>query len=233
MCHGTLRQKEASDSWLNQRLQPSYSGIKDWCLLVSDSGTPTQKVFFCKFTERPSKTNLFRREGSLTSACVSVQLKTDRVRALPQELNNLVTMCRGIFSHIGGQDCDIDHHQHHPNHDEDHLLMGKGGELDPVGSQQFVAGLKPTVGEGGLFHKGLQGGDWWSSLMIVVLMIIEWSPLWSNHIWYSSNWIAQGRWRAAYLQAARSASPSVPPICRFKILPTQSILSIFILCILR
>ena len=38
--------------------------------------------------------------------------------------------------------------------------MGKGGELDPVGSQQFVAGLKPTVGEGGLFDKGLQGGDW-------------------------------------------------------------------------
>ena len=69
-------------------------------------------------------------------------------------------MCRGIFSHIGGQHCDIDPHQHHPNHDEDHLLMGKGGELDPVGSQQFVAGLKPTVGEGGLFHKGLQGGDW-------------------------------------------------------------------------
>ena len=46
------------------------------------------------------------------------------------------------------------------DHDEDHLLMGKGGELDPVGSQQFVAGLKPTVGEGGLFDKGLQGGDW-------------------------------------------------------------------------
>ena len=38
--------------------------------------------------------------------------------------------------------------------------MGKGGELDPVGSQQLVAGLKPTVGEGGLFDKGLQGGDW-------------------------------------------------------------------------